>query len=521
MTTARTVVVGSGAAGATLAARLSTDPHRTVTLLEAGTAGETPADLLDGGRLAGAAPGHPANWDFIGEISAGRLAPIARGKILGGSTATNGGYFVRATPADFDRWSEQGGSAWSYQQALPLLRELEHDLDYPESATHGTRGPMPVSRPASAPVSSAFIAAAGELGFPEEPDKNAGTHPGAGPVPSNIVDGRRVNTAEAYLGAAWSHVEVRDSTRALRVVLDGERAIGVDTDHGFIEADEVVLAAGAINTSQILLLSGIGPRLDLERLDITVAADLPVGREFSDHPNLAIEWYTQGSPVDWEAGIGFPTALNCDSADLDPSLKPHPSGDVEILLTAKPLSYLLTGVRHRPETLDVMVALQQHEGRGRLSLRSSDPFEQPRIEYRYLQLAGDTRRMRVAVRTAARLLRTRALANIFAGFVDLSDAVLDDDSALDEWIRSRHGTALHTSGTAPMGSVVDGAGRIRGIAGLRVADTSILPTAPHRGPAATAVFIGELIARRMLEDAASSHPRARRSAQFTHGIEPA
>lgn len=504
----RTVIVGAGGSGAPLAARLAEDPRREVTLLEAGSAERpAPPDLRDGGRLAGAMPDHPANWAYPGELRPGLAASIARGRALGGSTATNGGYFVRATPADFARWAAAGGPEWSYEQALPILNALERDLDFPEAPHHGAAGPMRVARPPQDSVAAgAFSAAARALGFPDEPDKNDGGPPGVGPVPSNIVDGVRVSTGDAYLGdaldpAARERLVVVGGARALRVAIDagaaGPRAVGVETSAGFFAADEVVLAAGAIASPQLLMLSGVGPRGRLSELGIEAVADLPVGEAFSDHPNLALEWRTRGGIVDWEAGYGFPTALNLDAAAVDQALPSHPEGDLEILLTAKPLGALLTGVRPAAETLHLLVALQHHSGRGRLSLVDADPLVPPRLEYRYLESAEDRRRFRAGVRTAARLLAAPAFSTACAGPVDLDETVLDDDAALDGWILAHLGTALHTCATAPMGSVVDGAGRVRGVDGLRVADASILPVAPHRGPANTAVFIGEFIARAM------------------------
>lgn len=505
----RTIVVGSGAAGAPLAARLSEDPGREVTLLEAGAAdGPVPPELLDGGTLRGAMPDHPANWAYPAELRSGQPHIVARGRILGGSTAINGGYFTRATPADFGRWAAIGGPEWSYEQALPLLRALENDLDYGTSPVHGAHGPVRIVRPPhSDPASTAFLAAARQLGFADELDKNAGKSPGAGPVPSNIVDGVRVSTGSAYLSEARDRIDVRGGTRALRVIIEdgdlgaaaGVRAIGVETDRGFIEADEVVLAAGAIATPQLLMLSGIGPRDHLAEHGIPVLVDLPVGVAFSDHPNVSLGWHPVSPIVDWDAGFGFPTALNFDAAAVDPTLAPRPEGDLEILLAAKPLSFLLTGARPPRETLQFLVALQGHIGRGRLTLTGADPIAPPRIEYRYLELEEDRKRLRIGVRTAVGLLQSPAFAEVYGGLADLGDDALGDDEALDHWILGHLGTALHTCATAPMGSVVDGAGRVPGVEALRVADTSILPSAPHRGPANTAVFIGELIARRMRE----------------------
>lgn len=512
----RTVVVGAGAAGIPLAARIAQDPRREVTLLEAGSDRPTPSEYLDGGTLLGALPGQAANWTYDAQLRPGQLASIARGRIIGGSTAINGGYFMRATPSDFETWAQAGGPSWSYAEALPLLRALENDLDFPEGNIHGIAGPMRVSRPAQTSAAArAFTAAARAMGFPDEFDKNGGRPPGVGPVPSNIVDGVRVNTGAAYLGSSPKagerhRVNVIGDVRVLRVALhaaaaqgsgsDAARVVGVETDSGFFEADEVVLAAGAIATPQLLMLSGIGPRAHLTELGIETLSDLPVGESFSDHPNLALEWRTHRGVVEWDAGYSFPTSLNFDASMVDPELSARSHGDLEILLAAKPLGYLLTGVRSATETLHLLIALQGHTQSGRLRLVDADPWTPPRIEYRYLEAAEDRQRFRAGVRTAARLLSHPAFASIFAGFVDLEPSVLECDAALDTWIVEHLGTALHTCATAPMGRVADGSGRVYGVTGLRVADTSLLPAAPHRGPANTAVLIGEIIARSMLAD---------------------
>ncbi|RGE19318.1 mycofactocin system GMC family oxidoreductase MftG [Leucobacter sp. wl10] len=511
----RTLVVGGGAASVPLAARLSEDPDREVVLIEAGAAAiPPPAELLDGSAIPAAVPGHPASWGYEAELLPGRFAVVPRGRLLGGSSAINGGYFVRATPGDFGRWAREGGRAWAHDSALPILAALENDLDFGDAPGHGSKGPMRVRRPDPASgLVDAFYEAARELGFPAEPDKNAvGAALGVGPVPSNIVDGVRINTAAAYLGEAERrpNLTVLGETRALRIRIENARATGVEVltarpdgggEAGFIAADEVVLCAGAVATPQLLLLSGVGPRAQLDALGISVIADLPVGERFHDHPNLALLWRSARSTRIPEERTAFPAALNLDSSG---AAGLHPDGDLEILLTARPEHALFVSGPAadadptRDTELRLIVALQQPRSRGRLGLRSADPLDPPRIEYRYLEHAEDRDRLRIGVRTAAALLRSAAFAERFGGFVDLDDGGLGDDEALDAWIRARLGTAIHMCGTAPMGAVVDGAGRVQGVDGLRVADTSILPSAPHRGPANTAVFIGELIARRML-----------------------
>jgi choline dehydrogenase-like flavoprotein len=322
-------------------------------------------------------------------------------------------------------------------------------------------------------------------------------------VPLNVADGVRINTAMAYLSPRRGSpgLTVRGGAPVRRILIEHGRAVGVLTDGGVERAGQVVLSAGAVGSPHLLLLSGIGPAGDLRAAGIDVVVDAPgVGADFTDHPHVYVG-YRPTDPTPMPAGrLPMHGVLHVTSEG-----SPRP-GDLELLPWLTPFSRI-TGAPAgpHPDELVVGVGLQAEDSRGRLALRGPDPAHPPLLEYRYLREESDRRRLREGVRLAAELLRTRALAPLVAERTGPPDDVLAGDAALDRWVRAHLTTAIHLCGTARMGpdtdpgAVVDQLLRVRGVTGLRVVDTSVLPTAPSRGPAATAVMLGERAAELMAD----------------------
>jgi len=538
------IVIGSGAAGAPLAAQLSEDSERSVLLIEAGIdcprTADFPAELLNAGLLAGAMPGHPQNWAFIANLTPQLAYTVPRGRVLGGSTTLNGTYFIRGRRADFDQWEADGNTEWSYEKVLPFFRAQEKDLDYGPSDVHGGTGPLPIQRPVETrhPVTDAFLAACAELGFPHESDKNAEGVPGVGLLPTNTIDGMRINTGIAFINPLRdrANLTVMGECLARRIVFDGTRASGVEIERAggieVIDGAEIVICCGAIKSPHLLALSGIGPRQELQAAGIRTIVDLPgVGKEFSDHPDIAVHWIPfrkldlSAQRIPFEAVLNFTATGSpyCGDLEIFPMLKPIRSAmalhvdasgipaalkrPLHTLRTIKGVSLagVVRALAHRND-LYLVVSLQRADARGTITTLSADPHVQPRVDYNYLSNSSDLRRMREATRVAVSILRSTALRPFVKKISDLDDRTLRNDLNLNAWLRTHLSTSIHTCGTCKMGAdptegaVVDQYGRVFGTSGLRVADSSILPTTPSRGPAATTIMIGlrmaELIARK-------------------------
>ena len=524
------VIVGAGASGCALAARLSEDPSRSVLLVEAGPRFQGieayPPELRYGAIFAASAPGHSNNWNFLATLRPGVHQPLPRGRVVGGSSALNGTIFTRGVAEDFNAWAAAGNDAWSYDSVLPFFRKLESD-DFP-GPNHGRDGPMPVRRiPQSdwSPISKAFVSACEQAGFPRDADMNAPDSIGVGGFPLNNVDGVRFNTALAYLDpiVGRSNLRVLAETTVRKLVISDGRAVGILAQHagGEIEihAGEVVLSAGAVKSPQLLMTSGVGPAEELRSFGIPVLHDSPnVGKNFTDHCTIHVPIKVRGSSrilIDptkkalSETGLHYTAPGSAVRSDmmLMQCVIPLNAAILRSTTLIQRLRAAALGARQLSWAklkdqlttqwdLSIAVILMQGNSRGEVRLTSSDPADTPQLHYNYLDDREDLRRLREGVRLASRLVDSDPFREIHGRSTVPSHEVLGSDTLLDDHLRAHVGTSIHMSSTCRMGisienSVVDQRCRVHGLANLRVVDTSIMPTVVRRCPNATAVMIGE------------------------------
>jgi choline dehydrogenase len=484
--------VGAGSAGCVVAARLTEDPSCSVLLIEAGPdypPGEVPRDLLDGSHGPSTAD---HDWGLTGRAhQGGRALALPRGRVTGGSSAVNATFALRGSPADYDGWAARGNAGWSFADVLPAFRRLEHDLDYPHAAYHGSSGPVPVRRyanPELSEFSAAAITALTGTGLPFIADHNAPGAVGCGPLPVNCVAGRRMSTALTYLDRARTrpNLTIRAGTVVQEVIVERGRATGVRLfpTNEVVRAGEVVLCAGAYHSPAILLRSGIGPQRDLRRLGRQVVLDLPgVGANLVDHPAVSLDRHYTG-PIGDDAVFQVVATAHSSAAD------PHTDAPDLQLLAGGPFP---TPPGSGPPACFVGAALLRPRSRGRVQLRSPAADSGLEIDLNYFCDPTDLSRLVEGLARADAALADPALRRLT---VEQPTSAAGGDQ-LRRLARSQVWSYHHPVGTCAMGTdpadgaVVDARGRLHGIEGVTVIDASVMPDVPSANTNLPTIMVAE------------------------------
>ena len=507
------IVVGAGSAGCVLAARLSEDPATKVLLLEAGQ-----PDKKQEIRIPAAFSKlfHSSfDWDYYTVPQRhldDRVLFWPRGKTLGGTSSLNAMMWVRGVAADYDEWAKLGNQGWSYEEVLPYFKRAE-DTERHDSDHLGLGGPMTVSDQRDPnPATALFVQACQETGIPLNPNANVGTNEGVDLTQVTQRRGMRWSSADGYLRPAMKrpNLAVRTGLLATRILVESGRAVGVEyLESGQVmiaSAGEVILAGGAINSPQLLMLSGIGPAAELSAVGVEPTVDLPgVGRNLLDHLAAgAIRCTTRtDSLVTAETLrelVKFVTRrrgmLTSSVAEAHAFVRSEPAidwPDLEILFA--PVPFLDHGGTKPPgHGYTIAAVLLQPASSGSISLASTDPTAAPRIDPNYLSEPEDLRVLTTGVERAMQIFETSPLSAVTGGWIR-PDRKPESEAELVAGIRTYSETLYHPIGTCRMGAdkmaVVDPELRVHGVAGLRVADASIMPRLIRGHTNAPTVMIGE------------------------------
>ena len=517
------VIVGAGSAGCVLANRLSEDPGTRVLLLEAGGS-DRRLDVRIPLAVSKLWPNPKVTWGFMSEPEAeldGRRLPVARGKMLGGTSSLNGMMAIRGHARDYDGWKAQGLTDWGWAEVLPYFKRLERHWRG-ESMWHGGGGPLAVSRhPAPSPLIDRARASAAAMGFPLTDDFNGASTEGFGMPDFTVDKGRRASASAAYLRPALGrrNLRVRTHAEVQRVTFDGGAATGLvyraqGREHVVHAAREVILCGGAINSPQLLMLSGIGAAERLRALGLPVVADRrEVGANLTDHCGAGMEFAldpawgferqlrfdrASRSFLRWMAGADGimgapPLAISANIASRPSS----PEVDLHFLLIPLSMETRLWFPMLRPArgaALGAMWSLNYPRSRGAIELRTPDPSDHPAIRYDLLSDPHDREEMVRGYRVLRALLRQRPLAEVLGPMTRPVPEPESDDDVLAH-VRATGATAYHPSCTCRMGadadSVVDAELRVRGVARLRVVDASVFPTLPGGNTNLPVIMVAE------------------------------
>ena len=509
------VIVGAGSAGCVLASRLTEDPNTRVLLLEAGG----PASAREVRIPAAFSKLYKTvvDWNYSTEPEPclnNRKLYWPRGKMIGGSGSMNAMIYIRGNPCDYDDWAGLGNDGWRFQDVLPYFKKAERQ-ERGASEYHGASGPLSVADLRRVnPLTRSFLAAAKELGIPANSDFNGATQDGAGLYQVTQMAGQRHSTADAYLTPAQAreNLTVLTHAQATKIVVENHRAVGIEylllgsAIETALAEREVILTGGAVNSPQLLLLSGIGPADEIRRVGIHVVHDVPgVGKNLQDHLMVSVGYLCKKpvSMANAESLGNFlrylvfkrgPLVSNVAEAGIFSRTRAG-LREPDLQLLFGPAYYVNHGLTPRKEhCFGFGPTVVTPGSRGSISLKSANPLEPPAIRANYLSIPADMRVIVEGVKLSRQLAHAKSFEVYRGGELHPGSSVQSDEE-IAEFVRAEAETLYHPVGTCKMGNdsmaVVDASLRVHGIDGLRVADASVMPRIPSGNTNAPTIMIAE------------------------------